>query len=378
MMIPRLLLFPFRAMFAALFLLAPHSRAEEESKIFDGSSRVILYQTSSHAGQKQLQELLRMVPGGESFEVLKMPYSWKKTPEKIREYPIIISRLAGGFNRDFRVAKMRKPISPEQQTAGLKLLSEIIEAKLERDQPQVLIGISGHYFQLGGEKQGEALLSTAAIFTAYQQQNKNPKVTVIDTLALTHAHYPLGVRSDQMHASPIANYIEGLEIVKALCARDGIEMPPKLASHVESLIKKAADSRDAFRVLAPMPEDPKTAHAIGDSINIEWEVDDPEVTGIYVMLHRLGYNDYYLSDRIDVRSKKTGSLTWTVQEPLPVLGNRMSRITQLSPDTAKTDYFARKIPGGQKLFCIRIVSADDPSTFTFGKSFTIPFPKKKP
>ena len=103
----------------AFFVLTCSLIQGEELKIFDGSKRVILYQTSSHAGQKQLQELLRMVPGGEAFEVMKMPYPWAKTPEKIRQFPIIISRYGDGFNRQFKTYNFEGPISPEKHAEGL-------------------------------------------------------------------------------------------------------------------------------------------------------------------------------------------------------------------------------------------------------------------
>ena len=254
----------------------------------------------------------------------------------------------------------------------------MLEAKMERDQPQVLIAINGHYHQLRGPAKGAALLSMAPLFPEYQKIHGDPRITLIDTLTPTHAIYPLGIRSDHMHASTFANYIEGRLIVEALCVRDGIAMPEAISTHVDDIIAKAADLRDAFHVTAPKPADPQTVYAMGETIDISWEVVDPEITGIYVMLHRLGHDDYYLGDRIDVTSAKTGTIQWTVQEPLPVLGNRMHRIKDFSRETAKPDYFARKIPGGGKQFCIRIVSADDPSTYTFGDSFTIPFPKKKP
>ena len=47
-------------------------------QVFDGSDRVILYSTSSHGGHKELQELVRMVPGGEKMSVLKPPYTGRK------------------------------------------------------------------------------------------------------------------------------------------------------------------------------------------------------------------------------------------------------------------------------------------------------------
>ena len=53
-----------------LVILGQLSASENDVKIFDGQERTILYQTSSHAGQRQLEELLRMVPGGEKLSVL--------------------------------------------------------------------------------------------------------------------------------------------------------------------------------------------------------------------------------------------------------------------------------------------------------------------
>ena len=61
---------------------------------------------------------------------------------------------------------------------------------------------------------------------------------------------------------------------------------------------------------------------------------------------------------------------------MPSIGNRIKDIAKKSPETADKEVFKRKIPGGQKLFCIRIVNADDPETFTFSTSFTIPVPRK--
>ena len=69
-----------RSVFILAYALTSVSAAE--FKIFDGSKREILYQTSSHAGHRELAELLQLVPGGEGFTVLKMPYNWAKTPEK--------------------------------------------------------------------------------------------------------------------------------------------------------------------------------------------------------------------------------------------------------------------------------------------------------
>ena len=250
-----------------------------------------------------------MVPGGESFEVLKMPYNWKSAPEKIRQHPIIISRFGDGFNRNFKLTRYKGPVPAEDQAKGLALLTEMIADRLERDQPKVFIAINGHYHQLRGPAQGEALMSVAPIFSTYQQDNADPRVTLIDTLTPTHAIYPLGIRSDHMHASTFANYIEGRLIVEALCACDGIPMPPEISPYVDEIISKAADLRDAFHVTAPMPEDPSVTYAMGETIDISWEVVDPAVTGIYVMLHRLGHDDYYLSDRIDVSSQKTGNPT---------------------------------------------------------------------
>ena len=44
----------------------------------------------------------------------------------------------------------------------------------------------------------------------------------------------------------------------------------------------------------------------GDELTVSWEVADPEVKAVYVMLHRLGHNDYYLSDRLPVDASRKG------------------------------------------------------------------------
>jgi hypothetical protein len=345
--------------------------------VFDGSSREILYQTSSHAGQRQLQELLRMVPGGQGMTVTKMPYSWKKNPEgiaKIHGYPVIIARLGNHFNPPFSITKALIPEKKIEEAVAE--FDESVRNRLERDQPAVWVGINGHWHQRDGSAQGAALLASAEVHRRWQAANTNPAVTVLDTITPCHAHHPLTVASDHFHAGGVAGYVEGLAIVRALCANDGIELPQAVEAHVEQMIAEAADKRDAFVITAPKGIEPKTTFAMGDSITCEWTVTDPSVRAVYVMLHRLGHNDYFLSDRIEVGSAESGRLTWTIQDDLPTVGNRVNDIGRITPATAKTELFKRKIPGGQQLFCFRIVNADDPATYTFSDSFTIPLPKR--
>ena len=155
-------------------LIASTLIASGDTVVFDGQEKTILYQTSSHAGQKQLQELLRMVPGGEQISVLKMPYSWKKTPAKIHEYPIIIARLGNHFNPPLGIKKA--PINEAKAAEALEVLQESIADRLERDQPAIWVGINGHYHQRDGIPEGEALLASAAIFRTYQEQNTKGNV----------------------------------------------------------------------------------------------------------------------------------------------------------------------------------------------------------
>ena len=289
---------------------------------------------------------------------------------------MIIARLGNHFNPPFGVKKA--PISEEKAAEALAEFTAMVDARIERDKPKLWVGINGHYHHRDGIPEGEALLATAAIHRAYQEQNSKPNVVVLDTLTPTHAIYPLGVRSDHFHAGGFANYVEGLAIVKTLCEKQGVSFPAAIQEHVDGLLATAADQRDAFTFSEPSNPDPKTTYQLGDSIDIAWNVEDPEVKGIYVLLHRLGHDDYYLSDRIDTSSEKSGKMSWVVSEPLPTVGNRMDRVQEFSRETAKKEHFARKIPGGQRLFCIRIVNADDPATYTFSNSFTINFPKKIP
>ena len=158
---------------------------------------------------------------------------------------------------------------------------------------------------------------------------------VLDTLTPTHAVYPLGVRSDHFHAGQIANYVEGRAIVETLCSLQGIPMPASINQHVDHIVATAADQRDAFTITAPNNPDPKTTYQLGETIDIAWQIDDSSVTGIYVLLHRLGHDDYYLSDRIDTTDNKSGTMTWTITEPLPTIGNRIIRVSSFSQDQPK-------------------------------------------
>lgn len=365
---------PLRFVLLSLLLLS--CVRAEAIKVFDGSKREVLYQTSSHAGQRELQELLRMVPGGEGMTVSKMPCSWRRNEEgvaKIRSYPVIVARLGNHFDPPFNLKKAEIPLSDAIIEKAMEEFDEGIKVRLERTQPKIWIGINGHYHQRDGIEEGKRLLDSAEVHRRWQKQNTNPRVVVLDTITPCYENYPLTVRSDHFHAGGMAGYVEGLEIVKALCAQDGIPVPEKLEAHVQTLLEEAKDKRDTFTITEPKNLDPKTQVKLGEKVTVRWTVDDPEVKAVYVMLHRLGHNDYFLSDRLDVGSPRFGSLTWTAKDDLPTVGNKVTSIGKVTPASAKKEAFKKKIPGGHKLFCFRIVNADDPSEFTFSDSFTIPF-----
>lgn len=357
-------------------LFLPCGLVGEELKVFDGSQRELLYQTSSHAGQRQLEELLQMVPGGKGMTVVKMPYPWSRNEEGIKNihtYPVIIARLGNHFDPPFQLKKASLPLEESAMVTALAEFDASVQRRLKRDQPALWIGINGHYHQRDGIEEGKRLLASAEVHRRWQAQNSNPRVVVLDTITPCYEHYPLTVRSDHFHAGGMAGYLEGVEIVKALCAQDGIPLPKEIETHVETLLVDAKDKRDTFTVLEPRGIEPQTKVNLGDEITFRWKVEDPEVNAVYVMLHRLGYHDYFLSDRLEVGSPGFGTLTWTVANHLPSVGNKVKDIGKLTPSNAKAEPFKAKIPGGQKLFCFRIVNADDPSEFTFSDSFTIPF-----
>ena len=310
------------------------------------------------------------------MKVTKMPYSWKKNEQglaKIHSYPVIIARLGNHFNPPFGLKNAKLPLEEARIQKALQEFDQSIAKRLERDQPTIWVGINGHYHQLDGLDEAERLLASSEVHRRWQAQNTHEKVVVLDTITLCHAHYPLTVRSDHFHAGAMAGYVEGLEIVKALCAQDGIPLPQQVQAHVDRLLEDAKDKRDTFTILEPKADTQRKTLSLGDEVTVRWTVEDPSVKSVYVMLHRLGQNDYFLSDRIDVGSPGFGKLTWTAQDNLPTVGNKVSQIGKVTPATAKTGAFKKKIPGGWKLFCFRIVNADEPSEFTFSDSFQIDF-----
>ncbi len=317
-----------------------------------------------------------MVPGGEGMTVTKMPYSWRRNAEgiaKIQSYPVIIARLGNHFDPPFKLKKAELPLSDAVIEKAVAEFDEGIQVRLERGKPRIWVGINGHYHQRDGIEEGKRLLASAEVHRRWQEQNRNAKVVVLDTITLCQKYYPLTVRSDHFHAGGMAGYVEGLEIVKALCAQDGIALPNEIEAHVNTLLEEAKDKRDSFTILEPKGIEPSTQVKLGEQVTCRWKVEDPEVKAVYVMLHRLGHNDYFLSERMEVGSPGFGSLTWTAKHELPTVGNKVKDIGRITPATAKSEAFKKKIPGGHKLFCFRIVNADDPSEFTFSDSFVIPF-----
>ena len=122
--------------------------------------------------------------------MIKMPYSWKGTPEKIRQYPIIISRLGDGFNRSFKVPQRKKPITPAIMPRRYACLVNWLRVKWHK--VSRIFSLRSTVTIISYEAPPKVIhLSAAPIFPAYQAQNTDPRVTLLDTVSLTYEQYPM-------------------------------------------------------------------------------------------------------------------------------------------------------------------------------------------
>ena len=158
------------------------------------------------------------------------------------------------------------------------------------------------------------------------------------------------------------------------CQHDGIEFD--VEAHFR-IIDERINQREDFTITSARQKPsrwlyPHVDLTTGDELVVEWTVENPDVKAVYVMLHRQGGNDYYLSDRLEVGSPGFGRLTWTLADNQPVAGNKVDRIPNSSRSTAKTAEYRRKIPG-LETFRVRPVNADEPQRFTFSAPFRYDF-----
>ena len=342
-------------------------KAKTEITIFDGSERVILYRTSSHAGSKQLKELLNMVPGGEKFDVFKMPYPWKKDLEKMAKYPLHVRRMNNNFTPAFKIHGKDDEVGIE---AGVSHLKEDIQKDLDNGIKAVFFH-TGHYHENNNLEKVQLIQNTRYAYHAFKEQNEDPRVFAIDCLELTRKHFPATVRADGFHASGTANYIEGLEIVRAMCQYDKIPFPSTIEDYVQKKVKETKASAEILNVTYPSLEEPiHETLRMGDTVTIRWDTKKGKIPGVYIMLHAVFRNDYYISPKISVGAENLGKFQWTVSKDLMEAGNRPGRI---SPEKAKKVSIEKKRTHHQR-FCFRIISSDleqAQNVYNFSSRFTI-------
>ena len=242
---------------ACLLILASLDAAADEGtletppgrqlRIFDGSPRVICYRTSSHAGSKQLQELMNMVPGGEKITVFKMPYKWSKQPEEMRKYPVHVRRMNNNFGPAFK-------IEDADDRAGIETGVEFLASEVAKDLKLGLKAVfyhTGHYNENTSRQRIDYIYNTRHAYHAFSQKNTDPRIHAVDCLTLTTKHFPATVRSDGFHASATANYIEAVEIVKAMCRHDDIAFPQEIQALVDTKVRDAVGNAESIEVTYP-------------------------------------------------------------------------------------------------------------------------------
>lgn len=346
-------------------------------RIFDGSPRVICYRTSSHAGSKQLQELMNMVPGGEKITVFKMPYNWKKRPEEMRKYPIHVRRMNNNFGPNFKVTDADDAAGID---AGVAFLKSEVAKDLELGLKAVFYH-SGHYNENTSRETIRLIYNTRYAYHAFSRRNADPRIHAMDCLTLTKEHFPATVRGDGFHASSIANYLEATQIVKAMCHHDDIAFPKEIQTFVDAKIREAAAKAEVIELTYPdfsLPYEQELR--VGDTVTVRWKADPQFVDGVYVLLHAVFRKDYYLSDVFKSDGPDFGEFTWKVTRDLRLAGNRPDRV---SPEKAKPVTVINKHTHNN-FFCFRVMSADLEEAneiYNFSTRFRINFdkpPREKP
>ena len=339
-------------------------------RIFDGSPREICYRTSSHAGSKQLQELMNMVPGGEKITVFKMPYKWSKQPEEMRKYPVHVRRMNNNFGPAFK-------IEDADDRVGIDTGVEFLEFEVAKDLKLGLKAVfyhTGHYNENTNHQAIEYIYNTRYAYHAFSRKNTDPRIHAVDCLTLSKKHFPATVRSDGFHASATANYIEAAEIVKAMCRHDDISFPQKIQALVDAKVRDAVKA-DVIEVTYPDFSLPANQELrVGDTITIRWKADPEAIDGVYVLLHAVFRKDYYLSDIIKSDKQDFGKFTWKVSRELPLAGNRPDRV---SPEKAKLVTVINKHTH-QNAFCFRVMNAnlaEANDIYSFSTRFRINFDK---
>ena len=370
-------------MLLACLLYPPATCLAVESpiKVFDGSDKTILYRTSSHAGQKQLEELLRMIPGGENLSVLKPPYNWKSgdNVKNYLQFPIVASRMGNHFNGPF---ERIDPASMRLQTEADLGNSEKIEhyfnmldervALLQGYGAQVLVLVTGHYTERG-DTIGQQLLWSEQIYQQWAETITAPYVYVAQTIGATAAVYPASVRTDLFHANATANYAEGLEIIRQFCRHDNITVPPEVESFVADKLSTSLETRTAITIQYPDKdfalEQPLRQ---GDQISTQAQVDQT-ITHVHILLHEIAGDDYLIAQDVPVPSNGQIRHTWTVVNKMASLGNRLKPkkgMNQLPMTSLPNKRLKRK----ERRYCIRIVDASNmQQSFDFSTSFEINF-----
>lgn len=350
----------------------PTLAAAESTRVFDGSDREVLYRTSSHAGERQLQILLRMIPGGEQLRVLKMPYKWKNEPERLAAYPVVIQRMGNHFDAPFSRGDDR--VTSLDQVDPIATQHALIDqrvADLQSTGAEVLVLVTGHY----NERKpgvGEGMMLASAIFQQWDDTRDQPGVYMANTIEACRDAYPASVRTDLFHASGTANWLEGLAIIERLCAHDGIPVPPAVAAHVEAEVAAATIAMAQIAITWPdLSLDSDTSLVPGDRISVTWQADPAEVEAVHVMLHHIAGSDYYLAESVPATA--TGRFDWTVVQSLPRAGNNLGRLPGLARAEVVTVPHRRDRRQPNR-YCFRIVSAEDPSkTYAFSQNFRIEF-----
>lgn len=320
-----------------------------------------------------------MVPGGEKLTVLKAPYSWKNTPEKYKDYPIVVSRMGNYFNAPFTRVK---PSNMRLQSLDQKdIVAYHIEELNKRAQDlqdkgaQVLVMITGHYNERSPGV-GEGMMRGSAVYDMFGEQLKLPGAYLANSIPACKKAHPASVRSDLFHASSTANWLEGLEIMRALCKHDGIQLPEAIPALVAKNV--AEDTKAMSYVAVDFPGkdfDPETNLLPGDQITVTATIAPEAGDTVHVMLHQIAGADYYLADQVAVPADRKLTYTWTVVNELPKAGNNLGRLPTMSaaPVTPMPD---RKFKNPQKRYCFRIISTKAPADmYDFSGSFRVGFSK---
>ncbi len=296
-------------------------------KIFDGSAHEVVYITSSHGGQEELQELMRMVPGGEDVTVTKYANNSRFPCDINRDDEWECSQYRDDVDSSWEIMVVRAQsfyggavsIEDENDTEAINYVIEQIRHSAEWLYPQGVRCVffhTGHYHENADPEELRDLYNFRLPFQKFAETNTDPRVYAIDALTRTREAFPIGVRTDGFHVSDEGNYMEGLEIVRSMCQHDSVPFPNEIEQYVDSIVAAKSVAAKIITDIFPDSAFAGTDIGVGNQLTIRWDADCDFINGVYLLMKvGTGGDDYWITTTpISCDDPEWGEYTYTIPD----------------------------------------------------------------